>query len=189
MPQTAQDPADVKRVRRFVETRDERAFRSLYGAHTPAMLAVAWRWLGGERSDAEDVVQEAWLRAAQRLQAFRWESSLRTWLCGIVINCARNRVRGSKPHGVDPASVEELASPPIAEGVTRGDVELALTQLPSGYREVLNLHDVLGYTHDEIASLLGVEPGTSKSQLSRARATLRCWFTKRGANRDERRSG
>jgi RNA polymerase sigma-70 factor (ECF subfamily) len=176
---------DVLRVPRFVESRDESAFRSLYGAHTQAMLAVALRWMRGARSDAEDVVQEAWLRAAAGLAGFRWESSLRTWLCGVVINCARNRIREGSSQAVDAATATEPASWGTT-GDPHTDLERALARLPDGYREVLNLHDVLGYTHDEIGALLGIDPGTSKSQLSRARSALRGRLGEKGANRDER---
>jgi len=191
-PVRVRDPGEVNLVRRFVETREERAFRALHRAHATAMLAVAWRWLGGARPDAEDIVQEAWLRAAENLAAFRWESSLRTWLCGIVIHCARNRLRGftgATGHAVEATNLAGPASLRIPASVMRIDVEQALAQLPDGYREVVNLHDVLGYTHEEIAEMLGVDAGTSKSQLSRARAALRRWLREKGTREDERRSG
>jgi len=160
-------------VKRFLGTRDEVCFRELYAAHTPGMFLLALRMLGGAQADAEDSVQEAWVRAIRALETFRWDSSLRTWLCGITINCCREILRGHKPRA-EPVSAEEL--PAIARPESALSLEALVQALPDGYRQVLVLHDVEGYTHDEIAALLGIEPGTSKSQLSRARATLRKWL-------------
>lgn len=136
---------------------------------------LAQRLLSGHHADAEDAVQEAWVRAVRLLAAFRWESSVRTWLCGIVINCCRERLRRRRPvTGLSAA--DEIAAPP-APSVSPRDLESLLRALPDGYRQVLVLHDVQGYTHEEIAALLGISDGTSKSQLSRARAVLRRWLT------------
>ena len=191
-PSRVHDLDDARLVKRFLAGRDEGAFRTIYRAHTSAMLGVVWRYLNGDRTEAEDVVQEAWIRATDKLSSFRWESSLRTWLVGIAINCARNRARGSTAaaaRDVDLAEVVELPAPPA--GASNGaivDVERAVARLPEGYREVLILHDVFGYTHDEIARMLGVESGTSKSQLSRARSSVRRWLDEKGRIGHERRS-
>jgi RNA polymerase sigma-70 factor (ECF subfamily) len=143
----------------FLRDRDEAAFRALYRRHTPALYRVAWRFLGGDGADAEEVVQETWTVAAERLANFHGESSLRSWLTGIALNRCREALR-------------RAARAPAA-GASRLDLERALAALPPGYREVLVLHDVEGYSHLEIAEILGVAPGTSKSQLSHARRALR----------------
>src|SRR5258705_6041567 len=115
-----------------------------------------------------------WVLAVQSLAGFRWESSLRTWLAGIALNTCREirrrraRERGPTGSGMNAA----VGSVPGQDGATL-DLERAVASLPDGYREVLVLHDVEGYTHEEIAALLGVDRGTSKSQLSRARRELR----------------
>jgi RNA polymerase sigma-70 factor (ECF subfamily) len=183
---------DAAWVRRFVRGRDERAFRALYRAHASAMLAVAWRFVDGDRVAAEDLVQEAWIAAAERLGEFRWESSLRTWLIGITVGCARNRRRRRTTAArrvVELASIAELpAPPPIAATVARVDLERAVAELPEGYREVLVLHEVFGYTHEEIGTMLEIDAGTSKSQLSRARAALRRRLSEKGTTGYERRS-
>lgn len=157
-------------VERFLAQRDDASFRPLYRAHTPALVALARR-LAGDVADAEDAVQETWIRAVRRLPGFRWESSLRTWLAGITVNCCREVVRRRGPLAAA-AAPEPTAAPP------NGTRELAslLAALPDGYREVLVLHDVEGYTHEEIGRLLEIHSGTSKSQLSRARRTLRAWL-------------
>jgi RNA polymerase sigma-70 factor (ECF subfamily) len=149
----------------FARDRSDRAFRALYDRHAPAMYALACRLMGGE-TEAADVLQDAWMRALTRLPHFRRESSLRTWLCGFIVNCCRERFRGPLFEPI----LDELARPPHAEAI---DLERALRSLPAGYRTVITLHDIEGYTHQEIAAALGIDEGTSKSQLSRGRDALR----------------
>jgi RNA polymerase sigma-70 factor (ECF subfamily) len=152
-----------------VARRDETAFRALYRRHTPAMYAVALRLLARNHSDAEDAIQEAWLRAVRGLAGFRGDSTLRTWLVGIAIRGALETARRR------PAVewTEALASSSHPGSVPELDLESAIAGLADGYRHVLVLHDVEGYTHAEIAGLLNISEGTSKSQLSRARAIVR----------------
>ena len=152
--------------------RSERAFRELYRRHTPALYRLA---LGrsGDSVLAEELVQDAWIGAVRGLPGFRWQSSLRTWLVGILLNCSRGRARTAR---CQPASVpEEIGAEDWGPDrlAARIDVDQAISALADGYRVVLLLHDLEGYTHEEIARLLGIEVGTSKSQLSRARAEAR----------------
>lgn len=130
------------------------------------MFGLALR-LAARRADAEDALQEAWLRAVSALASFAWRSSLRTWLCGFVVNCVREQ-RRKEPATAD--AVEGGFETGI-EGTL--DVHAALRGLAPGYREVIVLHDVMGFTHEEVGTLLGIEAGTSKSQLFRARSALR----------------
>jgi RNA polymerase sigma-70 factor, ECF subfamily len=191
-PENVLDLDDAGLSRRFVRHRDESAFRALYRRHTPAMFGVVRRMLDGDHDAAEDVLQEAWLRAAERLSGFRGESALRTWFVGIAVNCARDRIRSRRREAARDdglASVSELpAPPPLPARIAAVDLQRAIAQLPDGYREVLILHDVFGYTHDEIGRMLGVESGTSKSQLSRARSTMRRRLGAKGTEHHERRS-
>jgi RNA polymerase sigma-70 factor (ECF subfamily) len=157
--------SDREDVGRFLRKRSEEAFLVLYRRHTPGLLALASRLTGGKTHDAEDAVQESWLRAVAALPRFEWKSSLRTWLCGFVVNCCHEKRRGR-------------AQPPVEEGITatfdeRLDVDRAVVALPEGYRQVLLLHDWYGYTHEEIATMLDIETGTSKSQLHHVRAAVR----------------
>ena len=115
-------------------------------------------------------MQEAWIRAAERMSGFRFESALRTWLMGILVNCARESRRRSARRPA-PQSAEEPAYAPRAGEAL--DLERAIHGLADGYRQVFVFHDLLGHTHREIASLLGVDEGTSKSQLFLARRALR----------------
>ena len=120
-------------------------------------------------------MQSTWIIAVQRLADFRWESSLKTWLSGIALNACREIQRRRRAETSLPRSDAENDSKTAlhpAPGATL-DLDRALSDLPEGYREALILHDVEGYTHEEIARLLGIDTGTSKSQLSRARKALK----------------
>jgi RNA polymerase sigma-70 factor (ECF subfamily) len=166
-----EDDPDEGLVRRVVAEGDESAFRVLFRRHTPALLSLATRLLDGDRSAGEDAVQEAWIRAVAGLGRFRGEARLRTWLCGFVVNCCRERRRSdARAH-----AVAVLREADVSAAAPGGDVDLerAIDALPEGYRSVLVLHDVVGYTHREIAQLVEIDEGTSKSQLFRARLAVR----------------
>jgi RNA polymerase sigma-70 factor (ECF subfamily) len=158
---------------------DELAFRELYGRHTPVLFQFVLRMLGEPEVEAEDVVQETWIRAVQQLDRFRWESRLSTWLIGIGANLCRDRLRRRTRRGT--VGLDEVA-PPTARTAgspeDRIDLERAIALLPDGYRTVLLLHDVEGLTHGEIGVRLGIAEGTSKSQLFFARKTMRQLLTK-----------
>lgn len=160
--------AEREEVHRFLRKRSEDAFLVLYRRHTAALLALALRLTGGSQADAEDAVQEAWVRAVAALPRFEWRSSLRTWLCGFVVNCCHERRRSR-----DPEPHEQQQQAVTATFDERLDVDRAVVALPEGYRHVLLLHDWYGYTHEEIAALLDIESGTSRSQLHHARAAVR----------------
>jgi len=150
---------------------DERAFRDLYARHTPRLFQVVLRVVGGAEHDAEDVVQETWIRATEKLGGFRWEAAFSTWLTGIALNVARGLLR-KRGRWVEMDDAPEPWRPPANDG-DRIDLERAIALLPAGYRTVLVLHDVEGYRHEEIGEMLGIAPGTSKSQLFNARRSLR----------------
>ncbi len=159
---------DARLVAMFLEQSSERAFREIYRRHTPFLLALSRRMLGDGRG-VEDVVQEAWIRAARLLPRFRWASSLRTWLAGIVVNCCREeRRRWIAGSEVDQAPARVTAP----DRGQRMDLERAIGALPAELREVIVLHAVAGFTHAEIGEQLGIAPGTSKSRLHHARREL-----------------
>jgi len=164
---------DRSLVDRVVRDRSEAAFRSLYQRHTPRLHQLALRLAGWREDEAAEILQDSWVRAARKLAEFRWESALSTWLAGIVVNRSRE-ARRERAGGFAPVEAlcgEPPTAPPGAEA--RIDLERAVAALPEGYRRVLILHDIEGYTHPEIGGLLGVEVGTSKSQLFEARRALR----------------
>jgi RNA polymerase sigma-70 factor (ECF subfamily) len=163
-------PEDAERtlIRRYLETRDEASFRDLYRSTSSSVYGFLMR-LTGEPEEAQELLQETWLRAASRLASFRFESSLSTWLRGIALRCWQEKRRagwngalGDVPHPIVPA-----VSPAAV------DVWHALDSLPPGYRAAIVLHDLEGHTHEDIAGFLGIDPGTSRSQLARAREKLR----------------
>jgi RNA polymerase sigma factor (sigma-70 family) len=168
-------------VDRFVARRDEAAFRALYRRHAEFLYRFLLRLSGGDAAAAEEGVQETWVRAAQGLPGFAWRSSLKTWLAGIAIRWWREAARESARDAELP---DESALPPAAplrREIERLDLERALAALPAGYRRAILLHDVEGYTHEEVAELTGTDVGTSKSQLSRARRALRARLSGRHA--------
>ena len=131
------------------------------------MYLLAKRLTGGKEAEAQDAVQEAWLRIASSKASFNGGASVRTWLCGVVVNCTREQ-RRKVSREVSDESLERSTSPRDAV-----DLERAIRELPEGFREVLVLHDIYGYTHEEIGAMCGIDAGTSKSQLSRARQRVR----------------
>jgi RNA polymerase sigma-70 factor (ECF subfamily) len=153
---------------------DPQASRELYRRYAPRVYAIVRR-LAGDDALAEDWAQEAWVRAFRALPGFRGESRFSTWLHRIAVNSALHGRRWR-----DRRTRHEVALPAVLPQRDSGDrtvlrlaLDRALDSLPDGMRRVLVLHDVEGYTHEEIAGLLGVTPGTSKSQLFKARARMR----------------
>lgn len=172
-PKHPEKASDRELVARVLDGQEESAFRLLYSRHTAALYGIAMR-LTGESADAEDAVHDAWVRALDGLARFEWRSSLRTWLTSILLNRIRELDRDDRLVAI--ADDESIAAPERLElprNVEPMDLEAAIRALPPGYRRVLVLHDVEGFTHEEIASLLDVTPGTSKSQLAHARQRLR----------------
>jgi len=156
-------------IEAFLKHRGEAAFRQLYRRHTPRMLRLGSRLAARSQINPEDVVQEAWVRAIRKLDGFEGRSTLSSWLGGIVVNVVREQRR--MPESVPPA---ELEMPTIwPDPVSTLALSEGLRALPPGYRSVVTLHDIAGFTHAEIGEILKIDAGTSKSQLARARHRLR----------------
>jgi RNA polymerase sigma-70 factor, ECF subfamily len=173
MPDTMTDElSDRELADRVVSSGDEAAFRALYRRHTPTAYRFVLRLTGGDAVEAEDLVQETWLRAARGLARFRWTSAFRTWQMGIALNQFRELARrnGRRITAVE-GEWEVLGD--AAEPGCRIDLERALELLPPGFRTILVLHDVEGFTHREIGERLGISDGTCKSQLHEARKAMR----------------
>lgn len=169
---TASADDDAALVAAVAAAGDERAFDTLYDRHTPYLWRLALRLAAGDESAAREMVHEAWVRAVPKFASFRFRSALRTWLAGYVVNVARELARDGGELPLDDAIAANDADAELV-AAARLDLERALDRLPPGFRQVLVLHDVEGFTHDEIAGMLGVAAGTSKSQLARARRRLR----------------
>jgi RNA polymerase sigma-70 factor (ECF subfamily) len=199
MRHTSTDLTDRELAGRVLAQGDERAFRALYRRHSPRAYAMALRSLDGASDLADDVLQEAWLRAVRSLDGFEWRSAFGSWLCSIVLNCAREQrrrlgrrsrrelpapaPRSDASHGGALPEAAPARSTRIATVGDRIDLQRALAELPDGYRTVLTLHDVEGYTHAEIGEMLGIAPGTSKSQLHQARRAMRRMLSPPGEER------
>jgi RNA polymerase sigma-70 factor (ECF subfamily) len=153
---------------------DGMAVRSLYERYAPRVYAVVRR-IAGEDDLAQDYAQEAWIRAIRALPSFRGDARFSTWLHRIAVNSALQALRKADTRTKREAPMPEAVPVPASEGdVLLGDLlERAMDRLPDGMRQVLILHDVEGYTHEEIGDFLGVTSGTSKSQLFKARAKMR----------------
>jgi RNA polymerase sigma factor (sigma-70 family) len=173
---------DRRLIEAVARNGDEAAFRRLYRRHTPRLHLVALRLVGGNEMDAEDVVQESWLRAVRKLTAFRWDAAFATWLIAIGINVARETLRKRSPAPAEDGLPEPASPPPPHEG--RLDLERAIARLPEGYRTVLVLHDVEGWTHGAIGERLGISAGTSKSQLFAARRAMRALIDPPGGSHE-----
>jgi RNA polymerase sigma-70 factor (ECF subfamily) len=157
---------------------DGEAVRELYRRYAPRVYAVVRR-LAGDDALAEDWAQEAWVRAIRALPRFRGDARFSTWIHRIAVNSALHGRRWRDRRVKNEVAMPLTLPPPIRvqpqaeQTVLRMSLERALQTLPDGMRQVLVLHDVEGYTHEEIANLLGVTAGTSKSQLFKARARMR----------------
>lgn len=153
---------------------DADAIRELYRRYSPRVFAVVRR-LAGEDQLAEDWAQEAWVRAIRALPTFRGDARFSTWIHRIAVNSALHGRRWRQRRAGDevdlPVTLPDQAPPDHA--VLRVDIQRALDTLPDGMRQVIVLHDIEGYTHEEIGTFLGVTAGTSKSQLFKARARMR----------------
>jgi len=150
------------------------AIRALYERYAARVYSTVRR-LAGDDALAEDWAQEAWVRALRALSTFRGEARFSTWLHRIAVNSALHGRRAQLRHAAreDPLPPSLALAPSGDRTLLRLQLERALERLPERMRHVLVLHDVEGYSHEEIGALLGIHPGTSKSQLFKARARMR----------------
>jgi len=176
-PRRAADTADaaIDAAVRRAQAGDVDAFGIVYRIHAPAVHALCRRMLGNDE-DAREMVQDVFVRAWERLASFRGESALRTWLHRLGVNLILERLRAARREAMrfvdDPGDVPAGGSTLDRRLDAQIDVAAALDRLPNGSRTVLVLHDIEGYSHEEIAALTGIAPGTSRAQLWRARRQL-----------------
>lgn len=154
---------------------DRGAFQRLYRLHAGRVHGAVYRLAGFDHARAEDLTQEAFIRAWQKLPGFRHESAFGTWIYRLAINVALMDIRA---RSADPVStVDDDHRPEQAEtpfcAAERQELEHAIGRLPPRARAVLVLHDIEGWRHEDIGSELGMAIGTSKAQLHRARGLLR----------------
>ena len=170
--QLADQRALIERARRG----DASAHRALYDAHVEQVYRLAYRLTGAEHL-ARDVTQNVFVRAFASLDGFRGESAFGTWLHSIAVSLSLNEIRRRKREWARNAPLDDAnalaESAPSSDPVLREKVMQAVNDLPEGCRTVFMMHDAEGHTHQEIATALGINVGTSKAQLSRARGKLR----------------
>ena len=173
-----------------LKRQDATAFEALVRSYAPKLLAVARRFINNE-ADAHDCVQETFLAVHRKIQDFEERASLGTWLHRIVVNAALTRLRASKRQAeesldsllpkfdtdgylIGPTSMAPLSADDLLERAdTKRTVRTAIDQLPPGYRSVLLLRDIEGFSTQEVADALDIKPGTVKTRLHRARAALK----------------
>jgi RNA polymerase sigma-70 factor (ECF subfamily) len=178
----ADELALVERCRRG----DLAAFETIYRTHAGRLYSVACRMIGNP-ADAEDLLQDIFLAAHRKLDTFRGDSALGTWLYRLATNLCLDhlRSRAAKAGQLtgaldDEPGLADTGSRQLAErAVTKMDLERALAELPDGCRTAFVLHDVEGLEHREVAEMLGIAEGTSKSQVHKARLRLRALLGRR----------
>ena len=161
---------------------DGQAFEELYQQHASRLYNLAYR-MAGTADAADDLLQDIFLLAYRKLGSFRGESSLGTWLYRLAMNHCLDVLRsrqarmGQQTDSLD----EEAAHVPVARtpigAVSRIDLERAIGQLPPACRAAFLLHDVEGFGHQEVGTILGISEGTSKSQVHKARLRIRSYLT------------
>ena len=153
---------------------DVRAFERLYRAHLPKVHSLVRRMTSGR--DADEITQDVFVRLWQKIASFRGDAAFGTWLHRLAVNVVIERFRADstrRQRHHDGEAIFDTLAAPLRSGDLSMDFETALAKLPDGAREIFVLHDVEGYKHHEIATLLEISAGTSKAQLHRARMMLR----------------
>lgn len=174
---TAPAPAPTPDDLRLAQGGDAEAFGRLYRLHVGRIHALALRLTGDARA-AEELVQDAFVRAWRKLGSFRGESALGTWLHRLTVNVFLLDARGGRRRALRELPEESAPEPATATRAPalghedRIDLERAVARLPEGARVAFVLHDIHGYTHEEIAAMAGVAAGTVRAQLFRARRRL-----------------
>ncbi len=171
-PGTVTEPQLVQRLR----DGDQDAARALYDTHVDRVFRICYRFAGDDHL-AQDFTQATFVRAFTKIDTFRGEAAFGTWLGSIATTVSLNGLRKVKRFRSRETSLHDdlrgSSGPDGLEPDLKARLRSAIDELPAGYRTVFLLHDLEGYTHEEIGAMLGIKSGTSKSQLFRARGRLR----------------
>jgi RNA polymerase sigma-70 factor (ECF subfamily) len=164
-----------------IRSGDGAAFEMLYQQHAPRLYNLAFR-MAGSATDADDLLQDIFLLAYRKVGSFRGESSLGTWLYRLAMNhCldvlrSRQSRQGQQTDSLDEEGMAPAAAPALG-AVSRIDLDRAIGRLPQACRAAFLLHDVEGFGHQEVGTILGISEGTSKSQVHKARLRIRAYLT------------
>jgi RNA polymerase sigma-70 factor (ECF subfamily) len=179
-PGNVTNPLDVMENEQLTVQRaisgDQSAMRALWTRHAPHIDVVVRRLVGQDPDLAADVAQEVWIQIFRALPGFRGDAQFGTWAHRIAVNRTLNAVRRTRRTSAVEVDVEDVGisvEPEADRALLAASIEEAANKLSPGARTVFLLHDVEGYTHEEIAAELGITAGGSKSQLFKARAKLR----------------
>jgi RNA polymerase sigma-70 factor (ECF subfamily) len=167
---------------------DRRMQELLYNTYSPKMYGVCLRYSGND-DDAQDILQEGFVKVFRNLSRFRAEGSFEGWMRRIFVNTAIEHYRKKvnlQPVGENQESTLETNDWSALDRLAVKDIMQAVQELSPGYRTVFNLYVIEGYTHKDIAEMMGISEGTSKSQLARAKAILQNVITgkKKGSNKN-----
>ncbi len=164
---------DEKRlISNFLDTKSESDFLPIYDLCNESLYRVSLYLARRDEELAFDFLQDTWVTGLEKLSKFEGKSSLKSWLTGILINKSRNYWRKSSTDSMD-SIIHEIGIEEENYAIRKMDLDYALMHLSDRYREVLLLHDLEGYKHKEIAEMLGIVEGTSKSLLFQARKVMR----------------
>ena len=167
---------DESQIIRRAMAGDESSLRALWTRHAPHIDVVVRRLVGGDSDLAADVAQEVWIQIFRALPSYRGDSQFSTWAHRIAVNRTLNALRKTRRLGNIETEIEDDSAsvePDTERSFVAESIEAAAAKLSPGARAVFMLHDVEGYTHEEIAEQLGITTGGSKSQLFKARGKLR----------------
>ena len=167
--------SEQQTIRRAIEG-DEAALRALWTRHAPHIDMVVRRLVGFDQDLAEDIAQEVWIQIFRALPGYRGDSQFSTWAHRIAVNRTLNALRRTRRLAAIETPVEEDSASiemDTERSFVAASIDAAVAKLSPGARAVFVLHDVEGFTHEEIARELGITSGGSKSQLFKARAKLR----------------
>ncbi len=178
-PREPAEVADLEEIRwiRRAQEGDVKAFEALYRRYVPRVYGLCLR-MTAHAARAEDLTQEVFVRVWEKLHLFRGDRPLGPWLMTVAANVVhsdrrRRRGRDDREDSIDAGSAHRGPDVPPGRPDAGVDLEREIARLPRRAREVLVLHDIQGYRHEEIAGMLGVAVGTTKAQLHRARRILR----------------
>ena len=154
---------------------DAKAQKQLFEKYNRRMMGLCMRY-AAHREEAEDMLQEGWIKVFRNLHSFRFEGSAEGWIKRVIVNACLEMLRKNKKmlNQVDIEAVEEIkfSEFSFSDTLSANDLLKMIHKLPAGYRTVFNMFAVEGYSHKEIGAMLGISESTSKSQYSRARAHL-----------------